>query len=115
MSVTLKGVGKDVPQEITEKGGKQSYIPYAFHLIDCRAILSLAKVLAEGELKYGRDNWRKIDAESHINHAITHIYAYLGGDTQDEHLEHAFCRLMMALGVSYQEGAKGWEAEKWLR
>ena len=106
----LNGVGKDVLKEVNEKGGRQSHIPYAFHLIDCKAILALAKVLAEGEREYGRDNWRKIDAESHLNHAITHIYAYLGGDTQDEHLEHAFCRLMMALGVVYQEGGSGWEA-----
>lgn len=106
----IEGVGKDVPVETTEGGGKQSYIPYAFHLIDPKAILALAKVLAEGERKYGRDNWRKISTESHLNHALTHIYAHLGGDTQDEHLEHAFCRLMMALGVIYQEGGRGWEA-----
>lgn len=108
----IEGVGKDAPLETTEGGGKQSYIPYAFHLIDPKAILALAKVLAEGEREYGRDNWRKIDAESHLNHAITHIYAHLGGDTQDEHLEHAFCRLMMALGVVYQEGGRGWEANE---
>lgn len=108
----IEGVGKDAPIETNEKGGKQSYIPYAFHLIDPKAILALAKVLAEGERKYGRDNWRKISTESHLNHALTHIYAHLGGDTQDEHLEHAFCRLMMALGVIYQEGGRGWEAEK---
>lgn len=105
----IDGVGKSVIKEVNEKGGRQSFIPYAFRLIDVKAIFALAKVLAEGEKEYGKDNWRKIDAESHLDHAIMHIYAHLGGDTQDEHLEHAFCRLMMALGVIYQEGGRGWE------
>lgn len=95
----LEGVGADVPLEENEAGGKQSAIPYAFHLIDSRAIFALAKVLAEGEIKYGKDNWRKIECESHLNHALMHMYAHLAGDEQDKHLEHAFCRLMMAVGV----------------
>lgn len=82
-----------------EHGGKQSKLRYRFDLIDPVAIFKLAEVLHQGEQKYGRDNWRKISPEEHINHAITHLYAYLAGDNQDDHIEHAFTRVMMAIGV----------------
>lgn len=82
-----------------KNGGKQSKLDYRFDLIDTKAIFELAKVLDEGAKRYGDNNWRKIHTESHINHAISHLYAYLAGDTQDEHLSHSFCRVMMAIGV----------------
>lgn len=84
---------------INELGGLQSKLDYRFDLIDTKAIFALANVLHHGEVEYGKDNWRKIDVESHLNHATSHIYAYLAGDKQDEHLSHALCRLMMAIGV----------------
>ena len=56
--------------------------------------------------KYGVDNWRKIGVESHLNHLLMHVFAYLAGDTQDEHLEHALCRAMMAVGVMMSEQSK---------
>lgn len=82
-----------------ELGGKQSKLEYRFDLIDTKAIFALANVLHTGEQEYGKDNWRKIDVDSHLNHALSHIYAYLAGDKQDNHLSHGFCRLMMAMGV----------------
>lgn len=95
----IEGVGKDVEMVVNESGGKQSRLDYRFDLIDSKAIFALAKVLDEGEKRYGKDNWRKIEAQSHINHAISHLYAHLTGDNQDEHLEHAFCRVMMAVAT----------------
>jgi len=84
---------------VNADGGKQSKLQYRFDLIDAKAIFALAHVLYEGEIKYGKDNWRKIATEDHINHAISHLYAYLAGDKQDNHLSHAFCRVMMAIGT----------------
>lgn len=80
-----------------EKGGKQSKLENAFHLIDPKAIFELAHVLYVGEKTYGRDNWKFISREEHLNHAISHIYAHLYGDTGSNHLAHAFTRLMMAV------------------
>jgi hypothetical protein len=57
----------------------------------------VAEVLKGGAEKYGPDNWRRIPVAEHLNHAMTHILAYFAGDTQDHHLEHAACRMMMAL------------------
>lgn len=99
MGNQIEGLGPDAPVTENEKGGKQSDSPYAFHLIDSEAIFSLAKVLEYGARRYERDNWRKLDCESHLNHALQHIYGYLAGDEQDDHLEHAFCRLMMAVAT----------------
>lgn len=95
----IKGISPDEPITTNERGGQQSATPYGFHLIDAPAMFALAKVLAEGAERYERDNWRKVDCEEHINHALQHIYAHMAGDTQDEHLEHAFCRLMMAVAT----------------
>jgi len=71
-----------------ELGGKQSKLEYRFDLIDPKSLFALANVLHTGEQEYGKDNWRNIDTESHLNHAISHIYAYLAGDKQDDHLSH---------------------------
>lgn len=65
----------------------------------CNALISIAKVLQYGAEKYRPNNWRLIPQEEHINHALIHYIAYLLGDTQDEHLEHCMCRLMMAYSI----------------
>ncbi len=93
----IPGVGPDAPVHINETGGKQSDIPYRCDLLGGKAILEIARILHKGALKYEENNWRLISCKSHINHALTHIFAYLAGDTQDEHLEHALCRMMMAV------------------
>ena len=89
---------------VNYNGGRQSRLDYRFDLIDTKAIFALAKVLHAGEVRYGKDNWRKIDAESHLNHALSHAYAFLAGDKQDNHLSNCFCRLMMAIGVDSAKG-----------
>jgi len=80
----------------TSAGGKQSATPYRFDLIDARAMFRLAEITGYGASKYGADNWRKLDIEDNINHAIQHLYAYLAGDRQDDHLAHALCRCLFA-------------------
>lgn len=68
------------------------------------AIVIIAKVLQEGATKYKPNNWRLIPQEEHINHALIHYMAYKLGDTQDEHLAHCMCRLMMAYATEKSEG-----------
>jgi hypothetical protein len=101
-NIIMQGIGKDAEIETNANGGKQSRLPASFVLMDANAMFRLGRVLKQGSEKYERDNWRKISTEEHIDHALTHIFAYIGGDTQDEHLDHAFCRLMMAIGVEGQ-------------
>ena len=103
-STFIKGVEPDAPIIENEHGGKQSDTPYAFHMLPTSAVFGAAEVCAYGAKKYGETvsnrNYVKIPTEEHINHAIQHLYAYLAGDTQDDHLGHAVVRCMFAYDVA---------------
>ncbi len=94
----------DAPTTTNEKGGSQSLIEVRFDLIDGPALFEMAKVLHHGAVKYGEGNWRKIPVNDHLNHLLMHTYAYLSGDTTDEHLSHILCRATFAQGVWLQGG-----------
>ena len=102
----IKGVSPNAEIVVNEHGGKQSKTAYGFHLIDADAILSLAEVLQYGASRYERDNWRRIPSEEHFNHMMIHYYAWLKGDTTDDHLGHFFCGAMMLYAVGKAEEAK---------
>lgn len=93
----------DAEMTVNDKGGKQSHIPVRFDLIDAKALFEQAKVLHEGAVKYGENNWRKIPVEDHLNHLIMHAYAYLSGDRTDEHLSHIMCRATFAQAVAIED------------
>lgn len=96
----VAGVGRDAPVVVNEVGGRQSGTLYRCDLLPSRAVLAVAAVLKEGAEKYGDDNWRKIPISDHVNHALIHILARQAGDASDDHLEHAACRLLMALDLA---------------
>lgn len=102
----LKGVGPDTDIEVNEIGAKQSRVPYRMDLMPPQATLAVANVLHSGAEKYGANNWHGIPVDDHLNHALVHMYAYLAGDKQDDHLEHAACRALMALEIKLREKAK---------
>lgn len=99
----ILGVEPDAPVVENENGGKQSDTPYGFHLLPISALFDAAKVAKYGADKYGetfdKRNYTKIDTLDHLNHAVQHIYAFLAGDKQDDHLGHAIVRLMFAYDV----------------
>ena len=84
-------------REVTLSGGQQSSTSYDFTLFDPHALFAIAEVLKKGADKYGTDNPRYISVNSHLNHALAHIYAHLANDKQDNHLINACCRLIFAL------------------
>ena len=96
----IAGVGADAPVVTNDAGAKQSHIPYRCDLLPPKAILKVARILSEGSAKYGDDNWRGITISDQINHALTHLFAYLAGDGQDDHIGHAACRLLMAVELN---------------
>lgn len=100
--VLIEGVGPDTPTVTNEAGAKQSRLAYRADLLPPLAILAVARVLHGGAEKYGPDNWRGIATADHINHAIVHMFAFLAGDAQDEHLAHAVCRLLFALDLDLE-------------
>lgn len=45
-----------------------------------------------------------IPRHDHLNHALTHIVAYMAGDTQDDHIGHALTRMAFAASVEEEKG-----------
>ncbi len=73
-----------------------------YDLISPIAMESLAKTYAEGSAKYGDYNWeRGMPVHDLLNHALRHIFKYLGGDRSEDHLGHAF----WGLGASIHSAA----------
>jgi len=95
-------VRPDAPVTTNEHGGSQSQVDVRFDLIDARSMFAMAGVLDHGAKKYGANNWRIIPVEDHLNHLLMHTYAYLAGDSTDDHLSHILCRATFALGVTLQ-------------
>lgn len=89
-----KGLGPNDPETAD---GKQTKIDFAFDLVCPQAMLALARVLQEGRER-GRTEagWKSLPTADHLNHALMHVYAHQAGDRQEDHLQHALCRLMMA-------------------
>ena len=78
-------------------GAKQSKVRHRCDLMPPLATLHVAEIMHAGSGKYGDWNWWKIPMNELLNHALIHMFAFLAGDTQDDHLGHAACRMMMAL------------------
>lgn len=100
----LKGLSKDEPIVENEQGGKQSKCNYAFSLLPPKAMFRVAEILAYGKTKYpDKNNWRRISSDEHLDHMLTHLFAYLDGDIQDDHLGHFICRALMYVEMCIKE------------
>lgn len=110
VTVQAPPIGGAEEMETNEKGGKQSKLETRCDLLDGQAMFVLARVLKLGAEKYTPNNWRLIDEMSHVNHALEHLFRYLADQPspglldefaleppEEDHLAHAFCRLMMAV------------------
>jgi hypothetical protein len=111
-SNVMSGVGPEAPTVENELGGKQSLKRWRFDLIHPGAYFVLGRILDYGARKYGEWNWLNISTEDHLNSALMHIYAYLDGNRDDDHLGHAFTRCMFALGVALKDGYNAQQADE---
>ena len=96
----IKGIDKNTAIVTEKTGDKNSPTEYRFDLVPPLALFSIAENLKKGAEKYGDHNWEKAGVEGiekNINKAIIHLYAYLSGDRQDDHICHAATRLIFAL------------------
>ena len=103
--MSLADLSPNAPVETKPNGAKQSFSPYRADLLPPRALLHIAAILKHGADKYGEYNWHGLEVCDCINHAQIHLLAHLSGDTQDDHLGHAACRLLMALELSLMSTA----------
>jgi hypothetical protein len=72
--------------------------PARYDLISPIGLRALAETYAEGAEKFGHFNWENgMPAADMLNHALTHIYNFLGGDRSEPHLAHAAWNLLGAI------------------
>lgn len=55
------------------------------------------QVIARGERTHPPFSWVELGFAGNMAHFSRHIEMYAKGDTSEDHLAHAACRLMMAL------------------
>ena len=69
-----------------------------YDLISPIGLEAVARTCAEGAAKYSDFNWEAgMPVGDLLNHALRHIYKYLGGDRSEDHLPHAAWGLLAAI------------------
>lgn len=69
-----------------------------YDLISPIGLESLARTYAEGAKKFGAFNWENgMPVNDLLNHAIAHIYKFLSGNRDEDHLGHATWNLIGAV------------------
>lgn len=69
-----------------------------YDLISPIGLEALARTYAEGAAKRGAHNWENgMPANELLNHALAHIYKFLGGDRSEDHLGHAAWNVLGAI------------------
>lgn len=69
-----------------------------YELISPIGLRRVAETYGEGAAKYGDKNWEMgFPISDILRHALQHIYNYLGGDRNEDHLAHAAWNLLAAM------------------
>lgn len=82
-----------------------------FTLICPSALAALGRTMFEGGKTYGKHNWTKgIPNSNSLNHALSHLQAYLAGDRSEDHLGHAMANIHFIIHFNHRcKCAEGFE------
>jgi hypothetical protein len=79
------------------RGAKRTAKDVRFELLSPVGLRRVAQASHEGAEKYGAFNVEKgLPISVFLNHALSHIYAYLEGDRSEDHLGHSAWNLLFA-------------------
>lgn len=72
------------------------------------ALLKISHLLKEGAERHKDENlespkWLATPTREHCNRALVHLMCFLSGDTSEDHLLHASCRLLFAVQCDLKE------------
>ena len=75
-----------------------------FDLLPPKAIKRLAQHFENGAVKYGDRNWEKgININCYIDSGLRHIFAYLDGNNDEDHLAASVWNLMCAIQTEIEK------------
>ena len=87
-------LGWESPMDTNHRGAPHGKVGAAFHLLPPEALRRAAKIMQQNLESHGRDTWRSLDRDDHINHLLAHIFDWMEGKNDEDHLAHALCRAM---------------------
>lgn len=88
-------------------GATASEMEADWALLDWEVLRRMAVVMTEGAAKHGYNNWHKgLPERVCFAHTIEHVVQGYEGQTDEDHLAHAMCRLMMRASKHWVDGVE---------